>query len=413
MKFNKKMKIVIFSFVLLSLILLTSITKASPAAEIFDSDFDTTVMNKMDEAKIHSSTLSVIKGTEVVFEKGYGDQTDLDLVYPLYSINKVLMGVALLQLKEQGLVNLDTDINYYLPYSIKNPSFPSTAITCKHLLAHRGGLADGANVTASQVLINATVPFPEYIYDLLHVNGSLYDPDYWATEPGENFAYSSLGFQILCYIVELTTGLSIRNYIQTNILDPLSMIDTKISFSDYSASRIATPYLWDPIHSSTPQMVPSDIGQTVDYKTTVEDLSKLLLDLMNGYNYDNSTLLGTTSIDLMFQNQGSGHGLGIWTDWAPAQALEYKGYFGNGPGYSSFMFFDGDIGVVCFINQGAFDIGFTRDISLLDKLVNFYIYIVNTAQGPWTPTPTTYSYLSSILAILSICSFVVLLRKRR
>lgn len=91
----------------MSLILSFYATTARPVVEVFDSEFDTTVENKMNDAKIHSSTISVINRTKVVFEKGYGEQTDLDLVFPLYSINKVLMGVAILQLIEQGFIDLN------------------------------------------------------------------------------------------------------------------------------------------------------------------------------------------------------------------------------------------------------------------------------------------------------------------
>ncbi len=116
MKINRKTKIVCFSFLFLSLILFVSVLEALPVAEIVDSEFDSAIANKMSDARVFSSTISIINNTTVVFEKGYGEQTELDLVFPLYSINKGLIGVAALQLIEQGLIDINTDINDYLPY---------------------------------------------------------------------------------------------------------------------------------------------------------------------------------------------------------------------------------------------------------------------------------------------------------
>jgi len=420
MKLNKKTKVVCFSFLFLSLILFVTVTEALPVTDVFDTEFDTAIEDKMGEARIFSSTLSIIKKTEVVFEKGYGEQTDLDLVYPLYSINKVLIGVAILQLIEQGFIDLNADINTYLPYIIENPNFPATAITCKHLLSHRAGINDRVNDTVLQIVRNSTVSFPDYIYELLNVNGSLYDADYWEYQPGESFAFGTLDFEILCYIAELVTGITILDYIQNNILNPLSMTETKNSYSDYLPSRIATPYLWDPILNLTKQMIPIDFGTRLDYKTTVQDLSKFQLDLMNGFTYGNSSLLNSTTItELMFKHQGNGHGLGIWVDWND-EDWQYKGYFGNGPGYTSIMFFKNEIGVVCFANQGAFNEDFSIDIDLLGKIVNYKLYVMSKAQKLLivptetpTPTKTPFAYLSSFLTLSLVSSLFVLIRRRK
>jgi len=411
---QNKIKNWVTMFSLMTIILFSLRANACPISEVFDTDFDSQVVSKMALAQIKTSTMTVINRTEVVFAKSYGEQSSLNLVYPLHSINKVLIGVATLQLVEEGLIDINADINSYLPYIIENPNFPDTPITCKNLLAHRAGINDRANITFLNTIQNSTIPFPDYIYDFLNVNGSLYDPNYWEYEPGEDYTYATLDFEILSYIIEIVTGTTILEYVQSNILDPLGMSNTKNSFFNYDISDIAIPYLWDPIASSTHPMELFDVGTSLTLKSTSNDLAKFLTDLMCGYSYGNSTLLNATSIQsYMFNHQGAGHGLGIFVNW---EDKGWKGYLGNGPGYTSFMFFTEGIGVILFVNQGAFTTELTQDYDILSNIMQYFVYLMNHSLkiNDICTIDDESSYYFALLPILllSVYRFLSKLRKR-
>ncbi len=138
---------------------------------------------------------------------------------------------------------------------------------------------------------------------------------------------------------------------------------------------------------------------------------------MIGYTYGNSRLLNSTTItQLMFKHQGNGFGLGIWVDWDD-QDWAYKGYFGNGPGYTLFMFFKNGVGVVCFANQGAFSEDFALDFEQLGEIVNYNLYVMNEALklliAPPPPEDTFYAFTSTILAFSLFSGILVFIRRRK
>ena len=204
---NKKCKLKsafsVYIYVLILLILFSSSTiTALPIDQIFNESFDSEIVSKIEAAHVPSCVLSVVNSSEVVFEKGYGAQSELDTVYPLYSINKPILAVAILQLYEEGIIDLDEDINSYLPFEIRNPYWPSIPITCKQLLSHQSRLKDRFNETYEDIIFNSTIPLPDYIYELVNENGSLYSTELWRDyQPGTGSAYSSLDFDILAYIL--------------------------------------------------------------------------------------------------------------------------------------------------------------------------------------------------------------------
>ena len=70
--------------------------------------------------------------------KPVGDST----IFHIASISKLLTGTALMQLWEEGLFDLDDDINNYLPFEIRNPNYPDDPITFRMLLTHTSSIND-------------------------------------------------------------------------------------------------------------------------------------------------------------------------------------------------------------------------------------------------------------------------------
>ena len=93
----------------------------------------------VESGDIPSLQVCVVSGDEK-WVKGFGEQTDEDTVFLVGSIQKVFVAVSILQLYEEGLVDLDDDVNTHMPFSIRHPGYPDTPITIRMLLSHRSGL---------------------------------------------------------------------------------------------------------------------------------------------------------------------------------------------------------------------------------------------------------------------------------
>ncbi|MFX0211457.1 MAG: serine hydrolase domain-containing protein, partial [Candidatus Hodarchaeota archaeon] len=208
---------------------------------IFNAHFDSQIEQFMEEGHIPSIAAGVVYKDEIIWKKGYGNQSDIDTVYKLYSISKTFTSTAILQLYEQDIIDLDDDVNEYLPFEFRNPNYPNTSITFRHLLSHRSSLR--YSDTYSFNLRNLHPPFPENLEEYTSPGGSFYNPNTWMdVEPGKRTQYSNLGFDLLAYLVELISQRSFEQYVSDHILTPLEMTNTQYNYSDYNSTKLAHGY---------------------------------------------------------------------------------------------------------------------------------------------------------------------------
>src|ERR1700743_733328 len=123
---------------------------------------------------------------------------DKNSQFELASVSKLFTAVAVLQLKDRALVNLDTPFQYYFP------EFPYTKITIRNLLSHTSGLPDIETLVDSLITKNPDKQFT--IHDDLQ-NIINYSRGHTLNfKPGERWGYSSLGYHLLGLLVEKISG---------------------------------------------------------------------------------------------------------------------------------------------------------------------------------------------------------------
>jgi len=134
------------------------------------------------------------------------------------SVSKLLVWISAMQLAEQGLIDLNTDINTYLPEGfLQNLSY-DTPITMLNLMNHNAGFEEsiiGMATGKEQRIIS----LEEY---LLKVQPKQ------VFEPGTVCAYSNWGTTLAAYIVEQVSGIPYYDYVRKNIFEPLGMNDSSI-----------------------------------------------------------------------------------------------------------------------------------------------------------------------------------------
>ena len=170
-----------------------------------------------------------------------GRPMDADTVVRVASITKTFTAVALLQLWEQGLVDLDAPADRYLrAYRLipADPGWPPA--TLRHLLTHTAGI--GEEVIRSRALRRdfgesvpegRPVPTPaEYYGRGIRI----------IAEPGTRFRYTDHGPTTVGQIVEDVSGLPFDRYLRERVFAPLGMADTDIVLTDEMAARLATGY---------------------------------------------------------------------------------------------------------------------------------------------------------------------------
>ena len=209
-----------------------------------DPGVDQQLQALLEEGGIPSFTVGIVVEDALVWAKSYNGVAGTDTVYIIGSVSKPFISTAILQLYERGLIELESDINDYLPFPVRHPKFPDDPISIRILLSNQSGLSmdvedyvrfQNPNKTiAAYVRHVLGVDLPELNLDpqpsraeffeaLLTPGGEYYSNQVWAETPG-TFQYSNIGYGLLAYIIECVTGGSVEEYLRANIFEPLEMV---------------------------------------------------------------------------------------------------------------------------------------------------------------------------------------------
>ncbi len=183
--------------------------------------FEDFVREQMEKNKIPGLTIGFIKD-DYVWVKGFG-YADLEnktpakaeSAYRFASVQKSMTAVAVLQLAEQGKINLDEEIQTYVPYFPKK-KYP---ITIRQLLGHLGGTPHYVNRDVEQhIKEHKTTREAVAIFENFDL----------VAEPGTKYSYSSYGYILLGAAIEGASKQSYADYMREHIWQPLGMNDTRM-----------------------------------------------------------------------------------------------------------------------------------------------------------------------------------------
>ena len=191
-------------------------------------------------SKGFSGSVLVAKGTTPIYARaiGFADRSQnrlntLDTPFNLGSMTKMFSAVAVMQLVEQGKLNLVDTVGKYLP-DYPNRGVNRT-VTIRQLLSHRSGVADyfdSPSYTGAKDYLQDQQDFLDIITDF-----GFYYP------PNSRYRYGNSGPVILGRIVEVVTGLSYYDYVSRNIFQAADMVNSDHFTKQETASNKAIGYL--------------------------------------------------------------------------------------------------------------------------------------------------------------------------
>ena len=137
---------------------------------------------------------------------------------------------------------------------------------------------------------------PGRIFDrFFHSDGPNFNPNVWENKPGEKYHYSVSAYPLLRYLIEQVTVKSYPDYMKENIFEPLGMLNTSYSSTDF-VDQHAIPYTR--IRGENFEL-PIWNGNGYMMRTTAEDMAKFMLAHMNNGYYNHFQLLQPDTIQLM------------------------------------------------------------------------------------------------------------------
>jgi len=296
----------------------------------------------------------------------------LDTMFRIASMSKPVAGVAVMMMVEEGKIRLNDPVSRFLP-SFEDPkvavaqgggggrggagSFTTVPaareITVRDLLTHTSGVMSGAMSNS----LGNTFRSRRHELGLAWVDQLGTAP--LEFEPGSQWAYSALaGFDVLSRIVELVSGQSFDQFLESRIFLPLAMNDTTFWPTDAQRERLVTSYIRTADGLAVRNKPDSMSGEKYfsgagGLMTTAEEYAKFGMVLANrGQAPDGRPLLESRTLEVMRsvwipdslpgRNRGEGFGLSVRVidDPVAASSLLSEGTFGWSGAYGTHFFVD-------------------------------------------------------------------------
>jgi len=314
--------------------------------EVVGAFVDGAVKPAMKEFHSPSGVVMVMKDGEIIFARGYG-YIDVDKRIPVDpktslfrpgSISKLFTWVSVMQLVEQGKLDLDTDVNQYLKTFQIEDTFPGQPITLRHALTHTPGFEDGG---LGYLITND----PDRIMPLAE-SLAKYQPER-INPPGTHVAYSNYATALAGLIVSNVSGMPFNDYLQKNIFDVLGMEHSTFvePLPPELDANMAKAYGYNPGTDSYVEKkyeIISNFGPAGAMATSAYDMSLFARALLNGGAYDGRRILKSSTLQQML-NEGFVH-----DDRVRGMAL---GFLERRYGWEGFDNFGHDGGTTIFISH--------------------------------------------------------------
>ncbi len=269
----------------------------SAALEAFVDGLATSLMRSKNSP---SGTVAIAHRGELIFAKGYGfqdveEQIPVDPATTLFrpgSVSKLFTWVSVMQLVEQGKLDLDADVNDYLE-SVQIKNTFDAPITLRHIMTHTAGFEDGA---VGYLIIDdpaKALPLRDSMarYQPLRVN-----------PPGKQTAYSNYATALAGLIVQNVSGLPFNDYVRENIFEPLGMNNSSFEepLPEPLAANMATSYKVEAgRYIEKPFEIIASFGPAGAQSATATDMVRFGQAILNGGELDGVRILEESTVEEM------------------------------------------------------------------------------------------------------------------
>ena len=337
--------------------------KNHPVFHVLDSAdleafFDGILPMQLERSDIAGASVLVTKDGNVLLQKGYGyadvkAKRPVDpatTIFRLASISKLFTWVSVMQLVEQGRLNLDTDVNQYLDFQIRPAphSVSDKPVTLRNLMTHTGGFEESIS--------NIILTDPKKAVTLRDV--LIQNQPMRMYPPGEVPAYSNYGVGLASYIVQRTSGKPFEQYVAEHIFAPLGMNHS--SFYQPLQKDLEKFPSEGYRGNTTKPTVGFEIFNPVGaggISSTATDMGRFGSALLNGGTLDGKQILKPETLALMWTPQFQANNqlppicMGFYQEWR--NGLRWIGHEGDLIAFHSLFFVEPTQKLVLFVSYNS------------------------------------------------------------
>ena len=276
---------------------ITQAPAAFPRAPELAEAIDTYLIEQMDNLEIPGMAVGVVRGDQVVYLQGYGiaDSSGRAMTsntpFLIASLSKSITAVGIMQLVEEGKIDLDAPVQMYIPWFRVADEEASSRITIRHLLNQTSGFSEREGYKRNLDPNAADNALETSIRGLrgMSLNGP----------PGAAFEYSNTNYDILGLVIQTVSGQSYESYIQEEIFTSLGMKHSYSSLADARAGNLTSgyyslfgfPVVYDSFIPYSRAVKPS-----AGLFSSAEDMTHYLIAHLNQGHYQGNTIVSATGM---------------------------------------------------------------------------------------------------------------------
>ena len=366
---------------LIALVFGSFATNVAVANEDVRTWVESNVPGMMREAKMPGFAIAVVQDGDTIYAEGFGARDPAkglpatpDTLFGIGSITKSFVAISILQLAEQGNLDLDDPIAKHIPFELGLPGKP---ITIRHFLSHSPGFP---SLATSSVLLrrglgeDTGVPMTSADDFFRYVNGAR---DEIVFDPGEHYFYNNAAWRMLGAIIQKVSGIPFHVYVTENVIRPLGMerstFNTDSLFADPDHLIPHRQGENGPEATRFPYPNPNDVGDfsflsaAGGISSSVNEMTRYVNMLIDQGRYANGQLVPRRAMQEMqtphirepdgyYGVNAYGFGLGITPDFLGEKMVEHGGSIIVSTAQMSFIA-DRKIGVIMMGNSGGMDYG--------------------------------------------------------
>ncbi len=317
------------------------------AEQKIDSAMRTNNIPSVSAAIIHNGKLILSKGYGV-HNRNNGVQTTKNSIYQIASDTKKMTGIIAKNLANEGTLDLDEPIVTYLGDSLGDNAKKRLAhVTLRLLLNHKSGIPYRQLTKKRKDGDPMLNPYTEV--DILN-DLNLVE---LKSKPNEKFSYSNFGYAIAGYVCERASGKTYNQLIEKYISKAYSMPNTTTILSQEQTEQLVTPYRKEDRNGETSAFIMGKLAAAGGVYSTVEDLSKLMLNHINVYNVNSPETSNPLVLHREPSKRENGYGFGLGKKVFDT-GIQY-GHGGDLDGYASAYLFSPQYqsGVILLTSSGG------------------------------------------------------------
>ncbi|MDA0352716.1 MAG: serine hydrolase [Chloroflexi bacterium] len=215
---------------------------ADPVIEAVVPDLEARIQQTMADQRVVGLAIGIVRGQELAWSGGFGHADfedarppDEHSLFRFDSNTKPMTAMAVMQLRDEGLLNIDDPLVEYVPEfaRVQQVAGKVEDVTLRRLMTHRSGLSGEVPGDWHSTGVGPTI---QYILDHIDETGIVIPPD-------SQHKYCNLGFALLGEVVARLSGRPYAEYIQSALLEPLGMTGSTFE-PEQGEHRRVTQYAW-------------------------------------------------------------------------------------------------------------------------------------------------------------------------